>query len=65
MSIKLKKKESNGINGGRDSVLGITNRYGLDGPGIEFRCEAKFSVRLQKCPEAFQGMKGRSVVLNT
>jgi hypothetical protein len=23
---------------GRDSAVGIATRYGLDGPGIEFRC---------------------------
>ena len=25
------------INSGRDSSVGIATRYGLDGPGIEFR----------------------------
>ena len=45
-----------GINGGRDSVVSITNRYGLDGSGIEFRCGAKFSVRIQKFPEAHLGL---------
>ena len=27
---------------GRDSVVGITTRYGLDGPGIESRCRRDF-----------------------
>ena len=48
--------ESSVINGGRDSVVGITNRYGLDGPGIEFRCGAIFSVHVQKCPESHPGL---------
>jgi hypothetical protein len=29
--------------GGRDSVVGIATRYGLDGPGIESRCGRDFS----------------------
>ena len=28
----------------RDSVNGITTRYGLDGPGIEFQRERDFSL---------------------
>ena len=27
---------------GRDSAVGIATRYGLDGPGIEARCERDF-----------------------
>ena len=27
---------------GRDGSVGIVNRYGLDGPGIEFRCGRDF-----------------------
>jgi hypothetical protein len=48
--------ESSGIIGRRDSVDFITNRYGLDGPGIEFRFGAKFSVRIRKCPETHPGL---------
>jgi len=33
---------------GRDSVLDITNRYGLDGPGIESRCERVFHTRPER-----------------
>jgi hypothetical protein len=29
---------------GRDSAIGIATRYGLDGPGIESRWEARFSA---------------------
>ena len=32
---------------GRDSSVGIATRYGLDGPGIEFRWEERFSARAQ------------------
>ena len=35
---------------GRDSSVGIANRYGLDGPGIESRCGAKFSAPVQTGP---------------
>jgi len=31
----------------RDSSVGIAIRYGLDGPGIEFRCGAMFSPPVQ------------------
>jgi hypothetical protein len=31
----------------RDSSVGIANRYGLDGPGIESRWEARFSATVQ------------------
>ena len=27
---------------GRDSSVGVSTRYGLDGPGIESRCEPDF-----------------------
>jgi hypothetical protein len=37
--------------GGRYSAVGIaTTRYGLEGPGIEFRCGAKFSALAQTGP---------------
>ena len=32
---------------GRDSVVGIVTRYGLEGPGIESRWEARFSAPVQ------------------
>jgi hypothetical protein len=32
---------------GRDSVVGIATRYGLDGPGIESRWRAKFIAPVQ------------------
>jgi hypothetical protein len=34
-------------NWGRESSVGIATRYGLDGPGIKSRWEAKFSAPLQ------------------
>ena len=37
---------------GRDSVVGIATRYGLDGPGIESRWGARFSATVQTGPEA-------------
>ena len=37
---------------GRDSSVGIANRYGLDGPGIESRWGAKFSAPVQNGPGA-------------
>ena len=37
---------------GRDSSVGIATRYGLDGPGIEFRREARFSAPVQTGPRA-------------
>ena len=37
---------------GRDSSVGIATRYGLDGPGIESRWEAKFSALVQTGPGA-------------
>jgi len=57
------------------SVDGIATRYGLDGPGIEFRWEARFSAPGQTGPGShaasctmgtgsFQGVKsGRGVIL--
>jgi len=40
--------------GGRDreSSVGITTRYGLDGPGIESRWEARFSALVENGPGA-------------
>ena len=37
---------------GRDSSVGIATRYGLDGPGIESRWGARFSVSVQTDPGA-------------
>ena len=37
---------------GRDSSVDIATRYGLDGPGIEFRCGARFSAPVQTDPGA-------------
>ena len=37
---------------GPGSVLGIATGYGLDGPGIESRCEARFSAPFQTGPWA-------------
>ena len=37
---------------GRDSSVGIATRYGLDGPGIESRWGARFSVPVQTNPGA-------------
>ena len=37
---------------GRDSSVGIETRYGLDGPGIESRWEARFSAPVQTGPGA-------------
>jgi len=39
-------------NGGRCSSVGIATIYGLDGPGIESRWGARFSVPVQTDPEA-------------
>ena len=36
--------------GGRDSLVGIATRYGLDGPGIESRWGARFSAPVQTGP---------------
>jgi hypothetical protein len=38
---------------GRDSSVGIATRYGLDGPGIESRRGARFSVHVQTGPVAY------------
>jgi len=35
---------------GPDSSVGIAARYGLDGPGIESRWEARFSAPVQTGP---------------
>ena len=57
------------------SVIGIATGYELDGPGIEFRCGARFSAPVQTGPGAhpasstmdtgsFPGVKsGRCVTL--
>ena len=37
---------------GLDSSVGIATRYGLDGPGIEFRWGARFSTPVQTGPGA-------------
>jgi len=34
-----------------DSSVGIATRYGLDGPGIESRWDARFSAPVQTGPE--------------
>jgi hypothetical protein len=59
---------------GWDISVGIATRYGLDGPGIQYRWGAKFSATVQNAPEThpttykmgtgfFQGIKqtGRGV----
>ena len=38
---------------GRNSSVGIATRCGLDGPGIEFRWEARFSAPVQTGPGAY------------
>ena len=60
---------------GRDSSVGITTGYGLDGPGIESMWEGRFSAPVQTGPGAhpasctmgtgsFPGVKrGRGVTL--
>ena len=60
---------------GRDSSVGIATRYGLDGPGIESRWEARFSAPVQTSPGAHpasctmvsgslsRGLSGRDVEL--
>jgi len=60
---------------GRDNSVGIATGYGLDGPGIESRREARFSASVQTGPGAhpasctmgtgsFPGVKsGRGVTL--
>ena len=42
-------------NEGRDSTVGIATRYGLDGPGIDSRWEARFSAPVQTDPGAYPG----------
>ena len=39
---------------GRDSPVGIATSYGLDGPGIESRWQARFSAPVQNGPGAHQ-----------
>ena len=61
---------------GRDSSVDIATRYELDGPGIEFRCRARFSPPVQTDPGAhpasytvgtgsFPGWSGQGVALTT
>jgi len=38
----------NGWNVGRQSLVSAATRYGLDGPGIESRLEARFSSPFQR-----------------
>jgi hypothetical protein len=38
--------------GGPGSVVGIATGYGLDGPGIEYRWEARFPAPVQTGPGA-------------
>jgi hypothetical protein len=38
---------------GPGSSVGIATGYGLDGPGIETRWEAKFSAPFETCPRAY------------
>jgi len=40
------------ITSGPGTVIGIATAYGLDGPGIESRWGARFSVPVQTGPEA-------------
>ena len=40
-------------NSDRDSSVGIATRYGLDGPGIEYRWGARFSAPVQTGPGAY------------
>ena len=52
---KVKKINNIGqkqISVGPDSSVGIATRYGLGGPGIEFRWEARFSTPVQTGPGA-------------
>ena len=37
---------------GRDSSVGMANRYGLDGPHIESRWGARYSTPIQTSPAA-------------
>ena len=37
---------------GRCSLVGIATDYGLDGTGIEYRCEARFSPPVETGPGA-------------
>jgi len=41
-----------GVTRSRDGSVGIATRYGLDGPGIEFRWGARFSAPVQTSPGA-------------
>jgi hypothetical protein len=61
---------------GRDSSVGIVTRYGLDGPGIESRCEQDFQhpsrpalgsaqPSIQWVPRLSRRYSGRCVALTT
>ena len=41
------------VNIGRDISVDIATRYGMDGPGIESRCGARFSAPDQTGPESY------------
>ena len=43
---------SNTVYRGAGRVVGIATAYGLDGPGIESQCGARFSAPVQAGPEA-------------
>jgi len=45
-------KVTNEVIVGRDSSVGIETHYGLDCPGIESRCETRFSAPVQTSNEA-------------
>ena len=77
LHVKVRKNSVNTDRVGRDSSVCIATRYGLDGPGIEYRLEARFSTPVQTGPGAhpasrtmragsFPGVKrGRGVALTT
>ena len=53
---------------GRDSSVGVATHYGLDGPGIEIRCEVKCILPIQTgtvaCTELPDGFPSGKVVLS-
>jgi hypothetical protein len=50
VSVALATQHVNRLNG--ESVVGITTRYRPDGPGIESRCETRFSAPFHTSPVA-------------
>jgi hypothetical protein len=44
---------------GRDSLVGVANRYGLNGPGVESRWGARFSAPVQTGPGAYSAFYTR------